>query len=197
VSSAWRAYRASAGTGTDDKPGPDAVRAAYRLLCPATPATPSTSATPSTTSSSDDDHDGETSVLTGIDGDNAGFIVEQDAVLGQAGTLKTLSFYVLNPVGQLRLGVYDAAGGIIVQTAAFTPVAGWNTQPVGNVSIAAGSYMLAYEQSNNNLSFPVNQSSGRCRLAARAFGAMPTTFPTAIVTDNPCHWSFYATLSVP
>ncbi len=30
---AWATYRASAGTGTDDSPGPDAVCIARRLLC--------------------------------------------------------------------------------------------------------------------------------------------------------------------
>ena len=139
---------------------------------------------------------GETAILAGADGGNAGLVLEQDAVLAQGGTLQTLSMYFIAAAGNVRLGVYDSTNHIIVQTASFAPVAGWNTQPVGHMAIPAGTYRLAYEPSSGNLTFPVDQGSGSCRWAAQAFGAMPATFPP-IAGSNSCHWSLYATLSVP
>jgi len=140
---------------------------------------------------------GETNcTLSGIDSGNAGLLLKQAATLTQAGTLLSLSFCVINPIGQLRLGVYDNGGNIVVQSAAFTPVAGKNTMAVGHVPIPAGNYFLAYEPSSSNLTFPVNQSSGSCQWASVTFGPMPPTFPF-IAGSNPCHWGMSATLSVP
>ena len=139
---------------------------------------------------------GETSVLADTDGGNGGLLLAQAAVLTQDGTLTSLSFYARTAAGQLRLGVYNAAGQIVVQTAAFTPVVGWNTQAVGQVPVVAGNYWLAYTPSSSNLTFPVDQGNGSCRWVSRTFQAMPPTFP-AVSGSNPCHWSFYATLSVP
>jgi len=140
---------------------------------------------------------GETSVFSDGDCCNANFILRQNATLSQGGTLQTLSFYATAAAGSLRLGVYDAAGNIIVQTASFTPIVGWNTQPVGQVSIPAGSYWLAYTTNNNGLNFPVERVSGTCQYTGRTYGAMPAVFPTTGLNTDQCHWSFYATLSVP
>jgi len=140
---------------------------------------------------------GETNCnLPDIDGGNAGLLLEQAVTLTQAGTLQSLSFCVVTAAGQLRLGVYDGGGNIVVQSVAFTPVGGLNTVPVGHVPIAAGNYFLAYEPSSSNLTFPVNQSLGSCKWASVAFGPMPSTFPS-IAGSNPCHWGIFATLSVP
>ncbi len=140
---------------------------------------------------------GETScALPGTDGGNAGLLLRQAATLTQAGTLQSLSFCVTNPGGQLRLGVYDSSGNIIVQTAAFTPVAGLNTVSVGHVPITAGNYFLAHEP--NNSTYPVDQASGSCQWTGQAFGAMPAVFPPIPAgNSNPCHWGMSATLSVP
>jgi hypothetical protein len=138
---------------------------------------------------------GETSVFPDGDCCNANLLLAQDATLSQGGTLQSLSFYANAAAGSMRLGVYSAAGQIIVQTAAFAPVAGWNTQPVGHVAIPAGTYWLAYTPSSNGLQFPVERVSGTCRISNRTYQAMPMTYP-AFGTDQ-CHWSFYATLSVP
>jgi hypothetical protein len=139
---------------------------------------------------------GETAVFPTIDGGNANLLLEQDVTLAQAGTLQSLSFYVSAVSGSLRLGLYDNAGNIIVQTAAFTPVFGWNTRAVSPTPLAAGAYLLAYTPSSDGLNFPVERSVGRCAWAARTFGAMPTTFPPLNGSDV-CRWSFYATMSEP
>jgi len=141
---------------------------------------------------------GETScALPGTDSGNAGLLLRQAATLTQAGTLQSLSFCVTNPAGQMRLGVEDSGGTIIVQTAAFVPVAGKNTIPVGHVPIPAGSYFLVHEPSDSNLIYPVDQGAGSCQWAAvSSFGALPPVFPS-IAGSNPCHWGMSATLSVP
>ncbi len=141
---------------------------------------------------------GETSCnLTGTDGGNGGFLLVQAATLAQAGTLQSLSFCVTNPAGQLRLGVYTLDNQIVVQTGTFTPIAGRNTQLVGNVPIPAGTYWLAYEPSSSDLTFPVDQSSGQAKWAAMpTFGAMPVTFPTVDCCAG-IHWGLSATLNVP
>src|SRR5262245_54240801 len=51
---------------------------------------------------------GETNILPDYDDGNANLLVAQQASLGQAATLQSLSFYVTNAAGSLRLGVYDA-----------------------------------------------------------------------------------------
>src|SRR6266436_5841027 len=72
---------------------------------------------------------GETNcALPDIDSASANNLGGQDAVLVQGGTLQSMSFCVTQPAGQVRLGIYDLSGSIIVQTAAFAPVAGLNTQ---------------------------------------------------------------------
>jgi len=91
---------------------------------------------------------GETNVLGSDDSENANYVLAQQATLGQAGTLESLSFYVSQAAGSLVLGVYDASGPgngpgtLIAQTAGFTPVVGWNTQSVAPVTLSAGTYRL-------------------------------------------------------
>ena len=65
--------------------------------------------------------------------------------------------------GNLVLGIYDATGpggkpgNLLAQTNGFTPTTGWNTQNVITpVALAAGNYWLAYNPSNNSLSFVNN-----------------------------------------
>lgn len=140
---------------------------------------------------------GETTVFADTDSGNANLLLAQDVTLTRAGTIQSLSFYARTAAGTMRLGLYDAAGNIIVQTGSFTPVAGWNTQPVGQVLLAPGGYWLAYTPNSPNLSFPVSRLSGmHCKYVGRSFQAMPAIFPAGATNDQ-CHWSFYATLSVP
>jgi hypothetical protein len=98
------------------------------------------------------------------------------------------------------MGFYDASGpgggpgALKAQTAEFTPVVGWNTVPVASqVTLAPGSYWLAYLPSDNNLHFRVERSTGVSAYYPFAYGAMPSTFSSA-PTNIAGNWSFYATL---
>jgi hypothetical protein len=148
-------------------------------------------------------HLGETNVLGSDDSGNANLLLAQEATLSQAATLESLSFYVTQAAGNLVLGVYDATGPgggpgrKLAQTAGFTPTVGWNTAPVSvPVSLAAGTYWLAYLPSDNNLHFRVDRTSGKLAWYAYPYGTMATTFSTAPQTEA-AHWSFYATLTAP
>lgn len=145
---------------------------------------------------------GEEAILATQDSGNADRLLAQRATLTTRGTLQSLSFYVGNPDGQLRLGVYDATGpnggpgALKAETAMFTPVAGWNTKMVlSPVLLPAGDYWLAYTPSSNNLTFRVG-GGGELRYYSRAFGPLPTTFATSGLSIDPAHWSFYATVLV-
>jgi hypothetical protein len=145
---------------------------------------------------------GETAILGSSDSGDKNRLTAQKTTLAQAAVLQSLSFYVTTAGGQLRLAVYDATGpgggpGVKrAETAAFTPVTGWNTRPVtATVSLPAGSYWLAYLPSSSSLTFR-RQSSGSARTYGYTFGTMPATFSTS-ASSSGSHWSFYATLSVP
>jgi fibronectin type 3 domain-containing protein len=145
---------------------------------------------------------GEPNVLSDDDSGNANLLLAQQASLAQAGTLQSLSFYVTQAAGSLRLGVYDASGPgaspgkLLAQTSPFTPAVGWNSANVTTpVSLPAGTYWLAYLPSDNNLHFAVDRTSGSIAFYSFAFGAMPATFSTSPTTGT-SHWSFYATLTL-
>jgi hypothetical protein len=146
---------------------------------------------------------GETQVLGSTDSGNGNMLLAQDATLGQAATIQSLSFYVTAPSGSLRLGIYDATGPgggpgtLKAQTGAFTPVVGWNTSNVTTpVALPVGTYWLAYLPSSSTLNFAANFSAGSYKLANVAFGPMPATFP-AVSQQGATHWSFYGTLTSP
>src|SRR5215831_7351778 len=110
---------------------------------------------------------GETTQLPSPDNGNGNLLLVQDAQLTAAGTLESLSFFVTTPAGSLILGVYDASGTgggpgkLLASTAPFTPVAGWNTQPViAPVKLTVGTYWLAYLPSDNNLAFLKENAKG-------------------------------------
>jgi hypothetical protein len=146
---------------------------------------------------------GETTITAGADSGNANRLIAQQATLGQSATIQSMSFYVVNPAGNLRLGIYDASGpsggpGVKkAETAQITPLAGWNTaNVVTQVSLPAGSYWLAYLPSDNNLSFRNSSSTTTpSRFYTFTYGTMPSTFSTTTST-TPSHWSLYATLSL-
>jgi len=77
---------------------------------------------------------GETNLLSVNYSGMANQLAAQQVTLSQSATIQSLSYYVATAGGQLRLGIYSNAGNgpgtLQAQTAAFTPVAGWNTQNV-------------------------------------------------------------------
>lgn len=140
---------------------------------------------------------GATAVFGQLDSGNAGLICSQSAVLSQAATIQSLSFYVVDPAGTLQLAIYSSnsggPGALLAYTSTFTPVAGWNTVPVTNPTLLQpGTYWLAYLSNNNGLSFEKTTATGSAAWAdatslASAFPSDPTTATV--------EWSFYATLS--
>ena len=145
---------------------------------------------------------GQTSVLSTPDGGNGKLLLAQSAKLAQAATIQSLSFYVTAAAGSLILGVYDATGpnggpgALQVQTQSFTPVKGWNTANVVKpVSLAAGSYWLAYLPSSNALNFVKTNASGNCAYYGYNFGSLPSKFSASPNSCTPATWSFYATLT--
>ncbi len=146
---------------------------------------------------------GDTNVLTEPDNGNGNLLLAQKATLSQPANLLSLSFYVTNAAGSLRLGVYDATGPSggpgqkIAETNQFTPINGWNTANVTNsVSLPAGTYWLAYLPSDNNLAFLKITNGTGGRFYSYTYGPLPQTFSTTTsVTGS--NWSFYATLVSP
>jgi hypothetical protein len=143
---------------------------------------------------------GETNILSIDDSGNANLLIAQSASLGQPAVIQSLSFYVTTASGKLRLGIYDATGpsggpgAKKAETSEITPVTGWNTVTVTSpVSLAAGTYWLAYLPSSNGLHFR-RSGSGTCRYYSYSYGAMPATF-SRTTTNISDHWSFYGTLN--
>ena len=143
---------------------------------------------------------GQTNVLTGDDSGNGNVIDAQKATLARTATILSLSFYVNQAAGSLVLGIYDASGatggpGVLkAQTNTFTPTTGWNTQNVITpVSLAAGTYWLAYLPSSSSLHFPLDSSSGTYFDVGFTFAALPSSWPSGGGSGT-SQWSFYATL---
>jgi hypothetical protein len=137
--------------------------------------------------------------LSGDDSGNGNLLVAQQTSLSQSATIQSLSFYVSTAVGQLRLGIYDDAGGrpgtLKAQTLAFTPVVGWNTRSVQTpVLLPAGTYWLVYLPQSDSLHFQVDRTTGSASYYSYTFGAMPSTFSSS-ATSGTFHFSFYATLT--
>ena len=141
---------------------------------------------------------GQTSVLTAGDGGNANLLLAQSATLSQTATIQSMSFYVTAAAGKLVLGIYDSVSGgpghLLASTGAFTPVVGWNTQPVTSpVALAPGTYWLAYLPSDNGLSFVV-ANTGQWYEDPMTFSvSMPGTFVST--HGDVGNWSLYATFS--
>lgn len=142
---------------------------------------------------------GETNILNTDDSGNANMLLAQSAPLAATAKIQSLSFYVSQAAGNLRLGIYDSTGPNngpgtkLAETDEITPVTGFNTAPVTTpVTLPAGTYWLAYFPSDNNLHF-VNTNDGNAAWYNLTYGPMPTTFSTTTTTGT-VHWSFYATL---
>jgi len=143
---------------------------------------------------------GETTVFNEFDCCNGNLLLVQDAVLSQPGTLQSLSFYVTQAVGDLRLGIYDSTGpgggpgAKRAETNAFTPVVGWNTvNVITPVALSPDTYWLAYLPQSDGLEFRANRSIGTFMYYSYPFGPMPATFSTSPSTGV-TRWSFYGTL---
>lgn len=147
---------------------------------------------------------GETRILGTADNGNGNLLVAQSATLAQAGSLKSLSFYVTRAAGNLRLAVYAAdgpngrPGTKLAETASFKPTVGWNQANVqAAVSVAAGKYWIAYLPSSNLLAFRNGVSSDSSAVYyGYSFGVMPRAFSSRPNATN-VHWSFYANVTTP
>jgi hypothetical protein len=127
-------------------------------------------------------------------------IIAQIADLKQDGVVTSLSFYVSNAAGLLRLGIYDATGtgggpgNLVAETEEIVPEVGWNnTYTVSEVNLTSGTYWLAYIVSDNDLHF---RSSGPvAQMVYDQFGydALPSVFPLTPSTGLD-QWSFYANM---
>lgn len=144
---------------------------------------------------------GETTILASDDSGNNGALVAQQAVLGVAGTLQTLSFYVTpgTSAGSMRLGCYTDGGtvpnALVAQTNAFAVIDGWNTNPViSPTPMTAGTYWLVYEYDTGTVGLKV-VTNGSFADVAFSFAAMPSTFPGGAATGS-LHWSFFGSVSV-
>jgi hypothetical protein len=146
---------------------------------------------------------GKTTTAGWANSGDANLLIAYQVTLSQTATIQSLSFYVLGAAGTQRLGVYDATGAsggpgtLKAQTNSYTPIVGWNTVPVITpVSLPAGTYYLAYLNSDNNLSYPTEYANPPFYAGTFTYGPLPTTFP-AVTISGGATWSFYGTLSVP
>lgn len=99
---------------------------------------------------------GEVNVLHGLANGAGNLLIAQKARLPHAAVVQSLSFYVTNATGKLRLGIYtngvNRPGRLLAQTDEFTPVAGWNTVSVQTPTLlSAGNYWLAFLPESNDL----------------------------------------------
>ena len=143
------------------------------------------------------------SPLANDDSMNSNKLLAQEMTLAETATLKSLSFYVKTAAGNLKLGVYDAAGpnggpgAKIAETAEFAAAAGWVAQPVMQTKVlTAGKYWLAYAPNDDALVFLLSDANdGKLVFFDRTYdGMLPDTFSDMPTADTK-HWSFYATLT--
>ena len=145
---------------------------------------------------------GDTNVEATADNSDKNTLWSQQATLSVAGVVQSMSVYVSTAAGHLILGIYDATGpsggpgALQATTAAFTPTTGWNTASVITpVTLAAGSYWLAWITDSNTLTLQAESTTGTQKFKAQTYGAMPGTFST---TPSATTWndSLYASTRV-
>src|SRR6516165_2026951 len=140
------------------------------------------------------------------DNGNANLLLVQNGnptQLQTKATLVALAFLVNQPAGTLQLGVYSEPnasttnpGNLLVQTGVFTAQAGWNVVPVNPVSLNPGNYGLAYNPSDNNLSFWKENNTGACSYKSwNAGDGLQTVYTGSTGNCTPTQWNFYAILS--
>jgi hypothetical protein len=144
---------------------------------------------------------GDTNVEATADNGDKNTLWSQQATLSPAGVVQSMSVYVSTAAGHLILGIYDATGpsggpgALQATTAAFTPTTGWNTASVVTpVTLAAGSYWLAWITDSNTLTLQAESTTGTQKFKAQTYGAMPGTFST---TPSTTTWndSLYASMT--
>ena len=176
------------------KPSPSATPAPSATPVPTPITKPSPTPAPSTFNI------GETALLPSTDGGNGNLMLAQSAVLSKSGSLQSMSFYVNQAAGTLRMAIYDASGPGAgpgtkkAETNAVSTVVGWNTlNVITPVTLPAGTYWLAYLPSSNDLHFLLDTSSGHLTYYSFANGEMPAKF-SGSPASGIGHWSFKATL---
>ena len=134
------------------------------------------------------------------DSANSGLLNAFQYPLPQAGTIQSLSLYVVSPFGNVILGIYDDAGGhpgtLRASTAAFPASAGWNGRAVTTpVNLPAGNYWLVFQPSDDRLVTATAVRGGLGWSTPRAYGALPATYPGG--SGHYYRTSLFATFSVP
>jgi len=143
---------------------------------------------------------GEVNVLH-FEADGSGnLLIMQETELPNNAVLQSVSFYVTNAVGKVRLGIYDnnwlnRPETLMAETNEFTPVVGWNTVDVQTPTLLpAGTYWLAFLIESDDLEFKYAWVQGLYtgRVYGYPFGEMPSS-----VSQQPVgveyHFSLYAT----
>ncbi len=139
---------------------------------------------------------GEPSVLPNPNGNNANYIVVQQAVLGQPSTITSMSIYLSVALGKIRLGVYDVSGVKVAETGEINTTVGWNTATViSPVLMASGTYWLAYFASANVSTQRIE--NGAAKWWSTLYGQLPSNLPTKNTVNATAHWSLYATVTPP
>ncbi len=142
---------------------------------------------------------GEPRMMAGTRSSIGDLLHVQQVTLPNSGIAKSMSIYVNNPsAGQLRLGIYaddaGAPGALLAETAAFTPILGWNTQNlVTEPTLHTGAYWLAFVPSNNGMQFAFTPATEGHEFTAHSFAPLPNPF-TASTTNQAGTFSVYATL---
>jgi len=201
VNSGTRAFTPPGNNSVGQKDWTLVLDTAGTAGSPSPPSTPTPTPTPTSTPTPTPGviAIGETAVLSTADDGNGNLLVAQQATLPVTSVLQSMSFYVTNAAGRLRLGVYDASGpgggpgNKIAETEEIRPVNGWNTGTTPPTVLPAGSYWLAYFPSSNSLAFVKNLDGAEGRYYSLRYGPLPSTFSTN-PSSTQSHWSFYATL---
>lgn len=144
---------------------------------------------------------GETTILpSSHPGNLKDTISAQQATLSDRASLQSISLYVNNPAGQLRLGLYgdigNYPGNLIKESPSFPSVAGWNTYnfPSPHVTLDSGNYWLAFLPEDNNLTLPF-ENTGTTHFYPHLFGNMLNPFPN-LEASGTFHYSIYATFII-
>jgi hypothetical protein len=146
---------------------------------------------------------GETSILPLGDTGEGNLLVAQKATLTKAATLRSMTFYVTEAAGWLKLGVYDASGAgggpgkLVGGTSAFTPHTGWNTVRVAYlVLMTPGVYWIVHWPSSNELAFAKTMSTGAAYSYNVTFGwFFPKIFDLTKATQETVNYALYANLT--
>jgi hypothetical protein len=190
-------------TATDTPPASNTPSPTFTATVTRTPTntpifTPTRTPTATFTSAPSTITIGETNILSTNYSGLGNRLIAQQVTLSQSATIQSLSYYVSTASGQLRLGIYNNngsnPGSLMAETAAFTPVVGWNTRNVITPTLLpAGTYWLVFLPQNNTLAGRIT-ASGVGRYYTYTFAPMPATYSTS-PTTGVFHFSFYATLT--